>query len=351
VLNRADKKLSARRPIRRILTIASVGLLAAATLTWSTPSSATPKQSIREVTARIDRLNHQAEVATEQFNKIREQVRATRQQLVPLRADVARRTKRVEKLRRDVVANVVNDYSTSAGLTTTTSVFLSDNPQELIQQLSNRIVIDRQANDLLTKLTVESKRLQVQRNELQRQYASIKADQNKITKTRQVIKTKLDEAQRILNSLRAAQRQKVIQRQNRHVVSSTPTSRATPRPVHVKASGRAQTAVAFALAQRGKPYVYGAAGPNAYDCSGLTMAAWGAAGVSLPHYAPDQQYAGTQISPSQAVPGDLIFYYSLPSHVAMYIGGGMVVHAPHTGSVVQVVPMNSMPIHSATHIQ
>jgi cell wall-associated NlpC family hydrolase len=347
VLNRAGFTSSTRR----IVTIASVGLVAAATLTWSNPSSATPKQSIREVSARIDRLNHQAEVATEQFNKIREQVTATHQQLKPLRADVARRSKRVERLRRDVVAAVVNVYSTSAGLTTTASVFLSHNPRDLIQQLSNRVVVDRQSTDLLTRLTVESKRLQVQRDQLQRQYASIKAAETKLAKTRAAIKAKINQAQGILNSLRASERRKVMKIQNRHVVATSPsTSRSVVRPPNVSASGRAKIAVQFAMAQLGKPYVYGAAGPNAYDCSGLTMAAWAAAGVQLSHYAPDQQYAGPRISPSQAVPGDLIFYYSLPSHVAMYIGNGMVIHAPHTGSVVQIVPMNSMPIHSATHI-
>jgi len=102
-------------------------------------------------------------------------------------------------------------------------------------------------------------------------------------------------------------------------------------------------AVHYAMAQVGKPYVYGAAGPSAYDCSGLTMAAWGAAGVGLPHSSSAQYGYGTHISPSQLQPGDLVFYYSPISHVDMYIGNGMVVGAQNPSDGIRVVPLYSMP--------
>jgi cell wall-associated NlpC family hydrolase len=102
------------------------------------------------------------------------------------------------------------------------------------------------------------------------------------------------------------------------------------------ARGGAATAVATALAQVGKPYVWGAAGPDSFDCSGLTMFAWAAAGVSLPHFSGAQYASTTHISLSELQPGDLVFYESPDQHVAMYIGGGQIVHAPHTGDVVRV---------------
>lgn len=106
-------------------------------------------------------------------------------------------------------------------------------------------------------------------------------------------------------------------------------------------SSRAAIAVKFALAQLGKAYVFAASGPRAFDCSGLTMAAWAAAGVSLPHFAAWQYNAGHHVSRSQLQPGDLVFFYSPISHDGMYIGHGLIVHAPHTGDVVRIAPLSN----------
>jgi cell wall-associated NlpC family hydrolase len=118
----------------------------------------------------------------------------------------------------------------------------------------------------------------------------------------------------------------------------------TPIPTSdIPASGRAAAAVHYAMAQVGKAYVYGAAGPNAYDCSGLTMASWAAAGVGLPHSSSAQYGSGTHISASQLQPGDLVFYYHPISHVGMYIGNGMIVNAENPSSGVRVTGLYSMP--------
>ena len=109
-------------------------------------------------------------------------------------------------------------------------------------------------------------------------------------------------------------------------------------------SGGASQAIAFAKAQIGEPYSWGAAGPGAWDCSGLTMKAWASAGRYLPHWSVGQYQATSHISSSQLRPGDLLFWgtSSSPSsihHVAMYLGGGMMIHAPRTGQDVQIVSM------------
>jgi cell wall-associated NlpC family hydrolase len=117
-----------------------------------------------------------------------------------------------------------------------------------------------------------------------------------------------------------------------------------PPPASVVApTAAAQVAVDTALAQVGDPYVWGAAGPSSFDCSGLTMYAWGAAGVSLPHSSSMQSTVGTAVSYSDLQPGDLVFFYSPISHVAMYIGNGLIVSAPHTGDVVKVIQLAYMP--------
>ncbi len=108
-------------------------------------------------------------------------------------------------------------------------------------------------------------------------------------------------------------------------------------------SAAARTAVSTALAQVGDPYVWGAAGPSSFDCSGLTQYAYAAAGVSLPHSSSMQSGMGASVSTSAMAPGDLLFYYSPVSHVAMYIGNGQMVHASTYGQPVKVVPVSSMP--------
>ena len=108
-------------------------------------------------------------------------------------------------------------------------------------------------------------------------------------------------------------------------------------------SSAAQTAVNTALAQVGDRYVYGATGPNSFDCSGLTTFSYKAAGISLPRTSKAQSGFGTPVSKANLQPGDLVFFYSPVSHVAMYIGNGQIVHALNASKPVQVMKLDSMP--------
>ncbi|WP_375423576.1 C40 family peptidase [uncultured Friedmanniella sp.] len=112
-------------------------------------------------------------------------------------------------------------------------------------------------------------------------------------------------------------------------------------------SGKGATALAFAKKQLGDSYRFGGSGPNAWDCSGLTKAAWKKAGVSLPHSAAAQYHRGKHVSKSNLKPGDLVFFYSGPSHVAIYAGHGKVIHAPHAGAKVSYIKMKYMPYKGA----
>ncbi|CAA9391227.1 MAG: hypothetical protein AVDCRST_MAG32-2331, partial [uncultured Nocardioides sp.] len=111
-------------------------------------------------------------------------------------------------------------------------------------------------------------------------------------------------------------------------------------------SGGASAAIAFARAQIGDPYQWGAAGPDSWDCSGLTSGAWARGGRSLPHYSVAQYTQSTALSAGQLAPGDLVFWGSSSSassiyHVALYVGGGRVIHAPRTGTTVREESMYS----------
>jgi cell wall-associated NlpC family hydrolase len=126
------------------------------------------------------------------------------------------------------------------------------------------------------------------------------------------------------------------------VKSTTPAGSTIPAVPH---GGRGGVALRFALSQLGKPYSYGAIGPEMYDCSGLTQRSWKAAGVSIPRTTQAQASFGSPIALSRIQPGDLVIFYPDASHVGIYFGHGQVVVAPHTGSFVRIEPMRWMPVY------
>lgn len=132
-------------------------------------------------------------------------------------------------------------------------------------------------------------------------------------------------------------------------VSSSPVITPTPTPtVPVGGAAKGQKAVAFAKSQLGKPYKFGATGPKSYDCSGLVQAAWKSVGVSIPRTTQQQFKAGKRITKSELRAGDLVFFYSSsPSHVAMYVGNGQVIHSPRPGKTVSYIKMSYMPYSGA----
>jgi cell wall-associated NlpC family hydrolase len=115
-------------------------------------------------------------------------------------------------------------------------------------------------------------------------------------------------------------------------------------------SGKAAGAIKAALLKLGKPYVWGAAGPNAFDCSGLTLWAYRQVGISLPHFTGSQWNAGTHVSKNAMRPGDLIFFYPDKHHMGMYLGANRMVHAPRTGDVVRIVSISGRPFAGAVRV-
>lgn len=127
---------------------------------------------------------------------------------------------------------------------------------------------------------------------------------------------------------------------------TAPVSRASSRP-SLSSSSKGARALAFAKRQVGDRYSFGASGPNAWDCSGLTSGAWKSVGVSLPHSARQQFSRGTRVSKANLRPGDLVFFYSGISHVALYAGNGMVLHASNPRKPVGYLKMSYMPYQGA----
>lgn len=148
----------------------------------------------------------------------------------------------------------------------------------------------------------------------------------------------------------AAQQSQAQQDQNQQNENQQNQNVQTQDVTGVPASGRAATAVQYALARVGKAYVMGATGPDAYDCSGLMLRAWEAAGIELPRTSQEQINVGTPVAMGDLQPGDLVFYYPGITHVGMYIGGGMIVNAENPRVGVKVAPLTSMPVMGARRV-
>jgi cell wall-associated NlpC family hydrolase len=314
-------------------------------------STSDDKLTLSEARDKVDALNHQAEIAAEAMNTVKVQLKSAHDHLDALEADVQRQRDRVEALRSQVIGRAMSSYQNGGGLSTSTSFLVASDPQTFLTGLADDAVADNQQAGLLTQLTQQQKQLSLQEGQAQSEIDAIGDDKAELAKHKVELKEKADAAQAVLDDLEQKQLEKLMAMQSSGSSTSVPTRSTQRVNTHdVPASERAQVAVDTALAQLGDPYVYGAAGPDAFDCSGLTMYSWAAAGVSLSHASSVQPSQGVPVSLSDLMPGDLIFYYSPISHVGMYIGHGQIVHAPHPGTVVSITSMYEMPISMAVRV-
>jgi peptidoglycan DL-endopeptidase CwlO len=318
-----------RKRIARVLATLFITALGGSVLV-SGPTYADP--SIKDVQARADALFNQAEQASERYNNARIELRQSQTRLAALQADLRRQQDKVSGVRQQVASAVVQQYQGQA-LSSATQVLLSDNPDAFLTQLTTVSEYNDQQSQLMADFAVQAKQLEMRKAAAQRELAGIAATKKQLGQDKATIDRKAADAKALLGRLQARAAQ----------ASRSSERVATPTTTSVPASGRAGAAVQFAMAQVGKAYVYGAAGPNAYDCSGLTMMAWRQAGVSLPHSSSAQMGSGQRVAESDLQPGDLVFYYSPVSHVGMYIGNGQIVNAENPSAGVKVTGLHSMP--------
>lgn len=317
---------------------AGLALVAVAGLIPTLPAQAEP--SVESVQTRVDRLYHQAEQASERYNDARLQLADLQRDLRLLRADQKRQARGLESARGQVRDSVLRQFE-GQGLSTVSEVVVSKDPSSFLDQMATMSSYADLQEQLYSTYATQARALALRSEATARrakQLAEVKKD---LASDKRTIDAKLAEAKTLLGSLRAEQRAQVVSR------SQTTRTADVAALKDVPVSGRAGAAVAYALAQVGDAYVYGAAGPNAFDCSGLTMMAWAQAGVSLPHSSQAQMSSGSPVSRSDLQPGDLVFYYSPVSHVGIYIGDGKVVHAANPSTGVQVAPVFSMPFSGA----
>ncbi|RYU09771.1 hypothetical protein ETU37_21505 [Nocardioides iriomotensis] len=293
------------------------------------PTFAEP--DIDDVQSRVDSLYKKAEQASERYNDARLNLQRAQKRLTALRADLDRQRDKFESVRQDMAASVVSQYQGQA-LSTTTQVLLAKDPDAFLDQVATVSGYNDQQSEMMADFAVQAQQLEMREAAAKRELDRIAATKKTLADEKAEIDDKAAEAKDLLDRLEAR---------------AAPVSRSAERLPDVPVSGRAGAAVSYALGQVGDSYVYGAAGPSAFDCSGLTMMAWAQAGVGLPHSSGAQMGSGSPVSQDQLQPGDLVFYYSPVSHVGIYIGNGQIVHAANPSTGVQVSPVFSMPYSGA----
>jgi peptidoglycan DL-endopeptidase CwlO len=330
------------RPSRSLLAVCTAAVTAVTVLPGS--SEAVPAPTLDEVKRQVADLDHKAEIAAEQYNEHVEELRALEQRLSQYQANVQKQQAKVAALQKDMGVVAAAQYR-SGGLDRTLQLLLSEDPERFLQQASSLNQLTEQQAESLQRIRVERQELAEDKLAASQQLAELEQTRKELAQRKQEVEGHLRKAQQLLNSLSAADRRRLEQaerasrdRDRAEVPPPPGEPGGSPPP-----SGRAQAAVDYAYAQLGDRYVWGATGPDRFDCSGLTMMAWRQAGRSLPHSSRAQFGSGRKVSKSSLRPGDLVFFYSPISHVGIYIGNGKMIHAPNSRDRVKVAPINQMP--------
>ena len=351
-----------RTPALATAALTSVALLSQ---TANAAPSADDKPSLEEVEKKVDDLYRQAESATDKYNAAQEKTAKQRKRVDTLLDDVAKRTESLNEAREELGSFAAAQYRTGASTPDTATFLLADSPQDYFDQtqLMGRLT-NRQKGAVDDYVTEQSETMK-KRQEATESLETLTTSQGDLKTAKSTVQKKLADARALLSELTAEEKARLaaIEKEKQQEAARKAAELARQQAADQKAREQAATAqqdtgtgssssssatatdpsyatkaaktLAFARAQIGKPYVWGATGPESYDCSGLTQAAWKAAGVTLPRTTYDQVDAGTTVSLSAAQPGDLVFFYDDISHVGIYIGNGMMIHAPKPGAYVR----------------
>jgi cell wall-associated NlpC family hydrolase len=298
----------------------AIGLL----LTPMGGALADPKPTVSQAKAKLKKLNDKADKVVDRYNTATEKYKTAKGRYVQLNESYRRKLATVADLREQVVAMAVDTYK-MGDYTALPTMITSDEPGDMLYSMSLTRQLSQERAAKLAAFDRENRGLKTERDSAQDALGDADKERDAVNKDRREILKLIAEQKKLLNRLGAYR-------------AGNPNS--TGLKYTGPASGNAAAALSFAYAQIGKPYVFGGTGPGGYDCSGLTQAAWRAAGVELPRTTWQQWTAGRPVDMSDLQAGDLIFSEGL-GHVSIYAGNGQMVHAPQTGDVVKVVALSA----------
>jgi len=287
------------------------------------PASAAPSQASLE--AQLEQLNRQADQLVEEYLQSKLVLARVRKIRDDMRRQASGAERDLRALQATLGARAAAAYVQGAG-NTLAAVLNSEDPASAIDRVQVLELLASHDGDLLDRLGLAGKAYDARKQDLAAAEREAAAEVARLDAKKAEVERAVARTRELLRQMKARSASP----------SPTPSPAPSPPPSSGGGSGAGAAAVRYAMAQVGKPYCYGGAGPSCYDCSGLTMMAWRQGGVSLPHSSSAQYSVGRRISASELQPGDLIFRYSPISHVSMYIGNGQQVSATRTGDYVRV---------------
>ncbi|MFF5875757.1 NlpC/P60 family protein [Streptomyces californicus] len=371
--------------------LASVTLLSTQN---ATAAPAEPKPAIEEVRKKVDDLYRQAGVATQEYNRAKAASGAQQKKVDALLSDVAKRTEKINEARRALGSYAAAQYR-DGGIAPMATFFLAENPQGYFDQSRMMDRATERQQKAVSEFRTQQASAAKKRAEAVKSLESLTETQATLASSKKDVQSKLSEARGLLSRLTAEEKARLaeLERKKEAEAKEKAAKLAARQAAEAKEraaaeekaregtgkgsgggtgtgggsgtgsgsgtgggsgsgtgsgyTAKAEKVLAFARAQIGKPYVWGASGPASYDCSGLTQAAWREAGVTLPRTTWDQVEFGTRVATSDLKPGDLVFFYDDISHVGIYKGEGMMIHAPKPGANVREESIYSMPIYGS----
>lgn len=339
-----------------LINLIAVLVFSVSSVTYASPSVSSLKSQKQELIQQLDELDAELDEAVEAYNqavwkltitknrakKLQAQIKETESKIAVLEERIAKRARAIYMMKTNPLIEALTE---------------SESLTDIISGMRMLTEVLQTEGNLSADYKVKKERLEKDKKEL----AKVLEEQKKLVKIaaerKKTIEAKVKEKERLLASIDAQLREAVRREREaraRTAVavnynsyrSRTYVSRGSGRDDNERPSSDTsigQRAVSIAYSLLGKPYRWGAAGPGAFDCSGLTMYVYARLGIYLPHSSAAQYYSGKRVSYNELAPGDLVFFARRSgriSHVGIYIGGGMMIHAPQTGDVVKIAPLS-----------
>jgi cell wall-associated NlpC family hydrolase len=310
------------------------------------PAAADPPVTVAEAKALIEQLQTDAAAIDQQYSGVKEEIKQGRAQLKLKQADLKAQTEKVARIRLQVGQVALAQFQ-NRSLDTAAQLIVTPDTDRFLSQISTVQQVNENQNSALQDYQQAQADLAALEYAAETDLATLAEKEKQLKTLSDASDKKIAEAKKVLAKLSESQREQIADAQKKEAARATAaatSSRGSTRSaVTSSGSGRGAKALAYAQAQLGEPYVRNGDGPSSWDCSGLTMRAWGSVGVSLPHSSGQQYNIGRSVAKSDLELGDLVFFYSDIHHVALYAGNGQVIHAPRPGKYVEYIKMSYMP--------
>ncbi|MEF9904828.1 C40 family peptidase [Streptomyces sp. P9-A2] len=304
-----------------------------------------PSKDLEAVRKKLEKFYRAAAVATEEYNAAEERTKQQSAEIVELTGKIVEGQEKLDDLKDRAGAAAASQYR-GGGLPPEAHLMLSDTPQDFLVDAGRIRQGQHAAKGLLGEMKRAQEDLERYAEDAEAQWRKLETGRRAKAKAQRKVEKKIAEAEKVESELEQEEKERLaeLERQAARKAQAAWLKSGALEGTAAAATGQGRKAVAYATAQIGKPYVWGAEGPKAYDCSGLTSQAWISAGQAIPRTSQEQWRQLPRVAVKDMRPGDLIIYWDDASHVGMYTGDGSMVHAPRPGRTVTTAGAGSMPI-------